>query len=135
MSLATAGPASATGTGTWRAYGNTNPITSSSSTWRCDDTVPVVANVYAQVCAIRSYDNRSVQGAVIVRNNRSSLYSAAAWVDLAIGFTVIGDWACSLSGVGAHSWSVCFGRTQTVTSQVNSTGRVNGVHLGLSPSV
>ena len=35
LSLATAGPASATGSGTWRAYGNKNPFTSSSSTWRC----------------------------------------------------------------------------------------------------
>jgi hypothetical protein len=73
LSLATAGPAAATesgtrtqglavaeASGTWRAYGNTNPITSSTSTWKCGSSTTVATNVIAQVCAIRSSSGSSV---------------------------------------------------------------------------
>ncbi|WP_242890981.1 hypothetical protein [Actinomadura litoris] len=128
--------AATTEAGSWRPYGNTNPITSSSSTWRCASTETIAASVLAQVCAIRSPGGGSVQGAVIVRNNRSNLYSTTASMDL---FTTsgigLGDWACSSSGVGAHSWSVCFGRTLTQSSPVNSEGFAGGTYLGISSAV
>ncbi|WP_199924561.1 hypothetical protein [Streptomyces sp. WM6386] len=139
LSLATAGPAAATDAGTWRAYGNTNPITSSSATWHCAASKTVATSVLAQVCAIRSSGGGSVQAAVIVRNNRSSLYSATANMDLytAAPATYLGDWACASSGVGANSWSVCFGKTLSKPSsvKVNSAGLLNNVELGQSPNV
>ncbi|WP_431892951.1 hypothetical protein [Micromonospora haikouensis] len=136
LSVATAGPAAATESGSWRAYGNTNPITSSPSTWHCAATKTVVTNVLAQVCAIRSAGGGAVQAAVIVRNNRSSLYSVTAAMDLYTSSgAYLGDWVCSSSGVGANSWSVCFGRTLTQSSPVNSIGAVSGVDLGQSPNV
>jgi hypothetical protein len=138
LGLAAAAPASASAaaTGSWHAYGNTNPITSSSSTWHCAGSKAVTTNVVAQVCAIRSPGGASVQGAVIVRNNRSSLYSVAASMDLyTTSGTKLGDWACASSGVGANSWSVCFGSTLPQSSPVNSMGFANGVNLGISSDV
>ncbi|WP_328664440.1 hypothetical protein [Streptomyces sp. NBC_00328] len=77
-----------------------------------------------------------MQAAVIVRNNRSSLYGATAAMDLYTSSgTYLGDWACESSGVGANSWSVCFGKTLTQSSQVNSYGAANGAALGQSPNV
>lgn len=134
VSLATAGPAAAAD-GAWRAYGNTNPITSSSSTWRCASTKEVADNVHAQVCAIRSAAGNSVQGAVIVRNDRSSLYSLAAYMDLRTSSANLGLWECSFSGVGANSWSVCFGKTLTQSSAVDSAGSAGAISLGVSPTV
>jgi hypothetical protein len=119
--------------GTWRAYGNTNPITSSSSTWRCAGSKTIVTGVIAQACAIRSANGSGVQAAVIVRNNQSGLYGAEARMDLyTASGTHLGDWKCPSSGVGANSWSVCFGTTLAESSQVNSFGALNGTYLGLS---
>ncbi|MGC7099166.1 hypothetical protein ACPZ19_31210 [Amycolatopsis lurida] len=135
MSLAVASPASAA-TGSWKAYGNTNPITSSSSTWKCAGSESIASNVVAQVCAIRSPGGGSVQGAVIVRNNRSNLYSVSAGMDLQTSSGVnLGTWVCSSSGVGANSWSVCFGKTLAQSNKVDSVGIANGVSLGVSPLV
>ncbi|MDQ3789804.1 MAG: hypothetical protein M3422_21505, partial [Actinomycetota bacterium] len=80
--LLSAGVASAQQAGVWRAYGNTNPITSSSSTWHCTSTQSIATNVAAQACAVRSAYGSSVQGAVIIRNNRSTLYEVGALTDL-----------------------------------------------------
>ncbi|MDV5145844.1 hypothetical protein R1T08_16920 [Streptomyces sp. SBC-4] len=135
LGLATAGAATAAESGSWRAYGNTNPITSSSSTWRCAGTKVIATDVSAQVCAIRSAGGGAVQGAVIVRNNRSSLYSVAAAMDLYNSSGKLGAWACSSSGVGANSWSVCFGKTISQSGSVDSVGIANGVNLGVSPKV
>ncbi|SEP39324.1 hypothetical protein SAMN04489732_107259 [Amycolatopsis saalfeldensis] len=136
LSVAAAGPAGAAESGSWRAYGNTNPITSSASTWRCAGSKTVSTSVVAQVCAVRSPGGGSVQGAVIVRNNRSSLYSMTAAMDLYTSSgTALGVWACASSGVGANSWSVCFGRTLAQAGPVNSVGRANDTSLGMSPSV
>ncbi|MFD4634021.1 hypothetical protein ACFVYR_20040 [Streptomyces sp. NPDC058284] len=132
------GPAAAADVGTWRAYGNTNPITSSPDTWKCAGSKTVAASVLAQVCAIRSSGGGSVRAAVIVRNNRSSLYSARAIVDLytAAPVTPLGLWECASSGVGANSWSVCFGKTLSKPSsvKVNSAAELNDVDLGTSPN-
>lgn len=133
-SLATAGPAAAAD-GTWHAYGNTNPVTSSSSTWHCASTKEVADDVHAQVCAIRSSGGGSVQAAVIVRNDRSSFYSAAAFMDLRTSSAGLGNWSCASSGVGANSWSVCFGKTLTQSSPVSSAGSAEAVSLGVSPTV
>jgi hypothetical protein len=115
--------------GSWRAYGNTNPITSSSSTWACSSTVDVETGIKAQTCAIRSRDGRSVQGAVIVRNNRSSLYTAQSEVRLlthhADGGHIEGSWECQQSGVGANSWSVCFTLTLTRSEMAEANGWLN----------
>ncbi|MER6244353.1 S1 family peptidase [Streptomyces griseorubiginosus] len=119
--------------GVWRAYGNTNPITSSSSTWRCGGSKTIATNVLAQVCAIRSSSGTGVQAAVIVRNNQAGLYGAQARMDLyTASGTHLGDWKCPSSGVGANSWSVCFGTTLAQSSPVNSFGALNGTYLGLS---
>ncbi|GIJ42179.1 hypothetical protein Vwe01_55040 [Micromonospora andamanensis] len=92
LGLATAGPAAADEAGTWRAYGNTNPITSSSASWHCGQSVTVVSGVSAQPCMIRGANLISVQGAVIVRNNRSSLYNASASVHLRATEDPRGSW-------------------------------------------
>lgn len=134
--VATAGSAVATESGVWRAYGNVNPITDSTSTWRCTSTKAIATNVGAQVCAIRSASGSSVQAAVIVRNNGSGLYAATARMDLVNSYSVYrGDWECPSSGVAANSWSVCFGRTLTEINGVNSAGSASGTALGVSPYV
>ncbi len=77
-----------------------------------------------------------MQAAVIVRNNRSSLFSVSAKMDLwdaPSGY--LGDWACASSGVGANSWSVCFGRSFAWDGWVNSVGSAKGITLGASPYV
>ncbi|MFE3828598.1 hypothetical protein [Streptomyces sp. NPDC059092] len=137
LNLATAGSAAAAESGSWRPYGNTNPITSSSSLWRCATTVHIQSDVLAQVCAVRASQGNGtgVQAAVIVRNNKSSSYRATATADLGDSTGYVGEWECSPSGVGANSWSVCFGRTITHGGWVDSAGRLNGVQLGISPTV
>jgi hypothetical protein len=139
LSLATASPAAAADAGTWRAYGNTNPITSSSATWACAGSKTVALSVLAQVCAIRSSGGGTVQAAVIVRNNRDALFSAKAEMNLwtAVPATYGGYWECASSGVGANSWSVCFGKTLSKPSsvKVNSAGWLNNIYLGQSPNV
>jgi hypothetical protein len=100
--------------------------------------------VLAQVCAIRSANRAAVQAAVIVRNNKSSLYGVEAAADLSRFAEVAGDpaagfydrWTCSRSGVAAHSWSVCFGAS--VPKEVHdwdARGGANGKDLGVSPAV
>lgn len=136
VSLVTAAPAAAAESGTWNAYGNTNPITSSPSQWQCAGSRTVVTSVIAQVCAIRSVAGSHVQGAVVVRNNRSSVYSVRAVVHLYTSAgTELGVWTCPLSGVAANSWSVCFGRTLAWSGRVRATGYANDVYLGTSPYV
>ena len=134
LGLVTAGTASAA-TGSWKAYGNTNPITSSPHTWVCASSQAVTTNVVAQVCVIRSSGGGSAQGAVIVRNNRAGLYSTTARVDLwTADRGQIGIWDCPSSGVGANSWSVCFGRSQSVpsTDLANSFGWAGSKYLGVT---
>jgi hypothetical protein len=128
--------------GRWVAYGTKNPISTSTSEWRCGTTWPVTASgdVVAQVCVIATPDFERGQGAVIVRNNRSSLYGAEAAVDLSKnvgGHEQFWDrWECPRSGVGAKSWSVCFGDTRVLPLfEVRARGGVNGVDLGVSPGL
>ena len=111
LSLVAAVPASATEEerGRWVPYPTTSPI-AGPSTWHCSRNIPVETQVLVQVCAIRSADQQSAQGAVIVRNNRSGLYGAA------VALMLEGDegpidirWTCPQSGVAAGTWSVCFG--------------------------
>lgn len=136
LSLVTAGSASALETGSWRAFGNTNPITSSSSHWRCATSNDLAPNVVAQACAVRSADGDAAQGAVIVRNNESTSIIVDAAADLVdINNIELGDWVCANSGVAAHSWSVCFGQTVAGVTPVKSAGIANGVMLGTSPFV
>jgi hypothetical protein len=131
LSLAVAGPAAAD-TGNWKPYGNTNPITSSSSDWACTPTKEIGYRLGAQVCAIRSPSGGSAQGAVIVRNNQPNNFLVDASVRLidANSGDVLGDWACSRSGVGKNSWSVCYGDTLTHRDSVFSSGYANNIHLG-----
>ena len=134
LTVMTVSPASAAA-GNWKAYGNTNPITSSPHTWVCAGSKAVTTNVVAQVCAIRSASGGSAQGAVIVRNNQSGLFSATALVDLwSAGRGQMGIWECPSSGVGANSWSVCFGRSQSVPSSdpANSFGWAKDKYLGVT---
>lgn len=130
LSLATAGTAAAD-TGYWRPYGNTNPITSSSSTWKCGSSLTFTTNVVAQTCAIKTADGSGAQAAVIVRNNRSTTYIVSAATYLRSSHDgVLGYWRCPSSGVAANTWSVCFGVTLGISTyeQVLSTGSVNDAH-------
>lgn len=121
----------------WRSYGNINPITSSSGKWRCQTTQPLGPNVGAQVCTVRfpptvSEPYERVLGAVIVRNNNNYLYSVRASLSLYRehrGF--VGSSSCSSSGVGANSWSVCFGSDVSPdNSRYYTDGYANNTWLG-----
>jgi hypothetical protein len=132
LTALTVSPASAAA-GSWKAYGNTNPITSSPHKWVCAGSKSIATDVLAQVCVIRSSSGGSVQGAVIVRNNRSSGFSTTATVDLwTRDRGQLGIWDCPSSGVALNSWSVCFGRSQSVPSSdpANSFGWARDVYLG-----
>lgn len=133
LSLAVAGSAAAD-TGVWRAYGNTNPITSSDSRWWCESTVTVASNVGAQICAIRSASGSSVQGAVIVRNNRSSLFKTDASMALFSRSGPLGrNYMCYRSGVAANSWSVCYGKTLARRGGTMVQGHAHDEWLGNTP--
>ncbi|KJK43778.1 hypothetical protein UK23_31985 [Lentzea aerocolonigenes] len=138
LSLATAAPASAAA-GSWVSYGNRNPITTSTATWRCAGSEQIAPSVLAQVCAVRSANGLYYQGAVIVRNNRSALFSTTAQMSVINQTDVVeGTWVCPSSGVGANSWSVCFGRSQqqgTFALAERASGYGHGWWLGVSPSV
>ncbi|GGM84675.1 hypothetical protein GCM10011609_21050 [Lentzea pudingi] len=135
LSLVTAGSASAA-TGSWKAYGNTNPITSSPHTWKCDASKVISTNVLAQVCVIRSENGKLVQGAVIVRNNTNALFSTSASVTVWNKQPVVlGEWDCASSGVATKSWSVCFGQSFPFNPKADATGYAKGVYLGDTPDV
>lgn len=145
MGLAAAGPASATlppggGTGgTWRAFGNTNPITSTpNDEWACASSRQIGVNVFAQVCALRSFDTADVQAAIIVRNDKPVTYDAQGSMDLVdtnVGGSV-NSYVCPLSGVAPDTWSVCFGSTLSNPNPVFARGDAgNFVDLGTSPDV
>ncbi|MGA5304847.1 hypothetical protein ACPCHT_33405 [Nucisporomicrobium flavum] len=134
VSVATAGPAAAADrAGVWRAYGNTNPIDSSSSRWYCAGTKSIASDVGAQVCGIKAPSGIAIQTAVIVRNNRSSSYAVEAAADLTTPDTgFVARWVCSRSAVARDSWSVCFGETREQhLFPVEVRGGANGVNLGL----
>lgn len=134
LGLATAGPAAAAD-GSWKAYGNTNPITSSASDWTCGTTVTVSTSVLAQTCMVVSPSRASMQGAVIVRNNRSGIFTTNASVALfrPSGHQVMDTWKCRESGVGANSWSVCFGQTITYPGSTRAEGTVDYREIPGSP--
>ncbi|HEX4811144.1 MAG TPA: hypothetical protein VFV66_00115 [Nonomuraea sp.] len=142
LSLVATEPAAAAGAGVWRAYGNTNPITSSSSDWSCGSTVMINFYVRAQACTILSADKNYVQPAVIVRNDLDTLYKATATMSKYVydeymdTTTLISRETCPLSGIGAQSWSVCFGTT-TIKGRLDfrTSGDVNGTPLPFSPWV
>jgi len=119
----------------WVSYGNTSPITSSNSTWRCNSTKAIGTNVGAQVCTVRSASGTGVQGAIIVRNNNSYVYNTNASMTVYYDFgSTRGNWSCPSSGVAANSWSVCFGATFAASSYKYSTsGYANSIWLGTSP--
>ncbi len=119
----------------WSSYGSTNPITSN---WECGMTKPVTTDgsVVSQVCTVRTANKEYFQGAVIVRNNKTSLFNTNA--GLAVFYyssgNLYGSWGCSSSGVAAKSWSVCFGPTFSAGSASYYTGGyANNVPLPYSP--
>jgi hypothetical protein len=76
---------------------------------------------------------------VVILNNRSTVVPVVAavvvWPDEGL---VIGDpweWHCSRSGVGASSWSVCFGETFPFAHRAFTHGGANGHDLQLSPAL
>jgi hypothetical protein len=141
LGLVSAGPAAAAdpiGVGTWVTYGTKNPITSSTSTWKCGATKPVATSVSAQTCAIRSAGGASVQAAVIVRNNGASAYNAYAYVALYDYETIepLYAWDCGFKDLAPGGWSVCFGNTWSWSWSVYVLyAALNGVSLGESPVV
>jgi hypothetical protein len=125
----------------WTPYGNTNPITSTGGKWRCHSTVPISNNVGAQVCTIRfpstdEYPYGRIQGAVIVRNNNNYLYSTSAnlTVHRENDLRIFGSGFCSSSGVGANSWSVCFGSrfSSAYGTRYLTVGYANNEDLGIT---
>jgi hypothetical protein len=124
----------------WRSFGNTNPITSTGGKWRCWSTQPIGPNVGAQVCTIRfpitdSSPYGTIQGAVIVRNNNNYLYSTRAGMTVYPEHSgIVGSWSCSSSGVGANSWSVCFGSRFSAANGTRyfTSGYANDRSLGFT---
>jgi hypothetical protein len=119
----------------WKDYGNINPISSSTLTWTCTKSKQIDTGIYGQVCLVRSFDGQIVQGAIIVRNNNSYLYSAGARGTL---FNIDGNpittWDCPHSSFGANSWSVCFGNTLKYPYLACATGFFsNHTRLGFTP--
>jgi hypothetical protein len=138
LSLVTATPAAAA-SGTWVRYGNTNPITSSSSTWRCGGSESVGTNLVAQVCAVRSPAGTGIQGAVIVRNNANYDQSINV-TDMALHRgTSLGSWGCETwATMLRNSWTVCFGATikdPYPSWGVFAWGYANATRLDDSPEV
>ncbi|WP_250009224.1 hypothetical protein [Actinoplanes sp. M2I2] len=122
--------------GTWRSYA-TNPINAGSSTWRCGDAKGIGTDISGRPCIIRTADRESVQGAVVILNNRSSIVPVeAAVVVRAAAYEPfeLGEWHCSRSGVGARSWSVCFGETFSFSDKADTQGGANGKDLLYSPA-
>lgn len=135
MSVVTASPAAAA-TGAWLNYRNTNPITVSESIWRCGTTEEIASDVVAQVCAIRSPSGASKQGAVIVRNNRSTTFVSTADVQLwDTAQDLVGDWNCAQANLTAHSWVVCFGKTLATRAVVQAGGTAYYSGLSNSPYI
>lgn len=134
LCLVDAGPAAAA-TGSWRAYHDTNPIKSSTAKWVCGATSPITDSVSAQPCVIRSANGYSVQAAAIVHNRGASNWGAYASVELWKNYTRLNTWDCAASAVGARSWSVCFGQTQTDYAEVFASADLNGSALGATPPV
>lgn len=130
-------PAHASLVGTWRAYEDTNPITSSPYDWSCNGTIALSRDrtLLAQICMIKKSGNIR-QGAVIIRNSRSSLYRVA--VNMTITDYLWGDevgyWECSSSGVASHSWSVCFSsNVSSLTAVYVSKSHINNLYGQNSP--
>ncbi|GAA4417242.1 hypothetical protein ACFQV2_30905 [Actinokineospora soli] len=73
---------------------------------------------------------------MIVRNNRSSLFSSDAEIFLYdVNPSRLGEWQCPSSGVAANSWSVCFGQTLIHPNDVAASGFANSHGLVMSPYV
>lgn len=134
LNVATAGPAAAVGYGSWINYRNTNPITSSASTWACGSTEQIDTLVGAQTCAIRSPNGKYVQAAIIVRNNKATSYAVPLGkVSLKTPNAVLNLWNCTQVTATANSWLVCFGDTLTHQGTVRSAGIVDLDELTQSP--
>jgi hypothetical protein len=139
LSVIAAGPAAAAEVlvGTWRSY-DTNPIGAGDSTWKCATAKSIGADISGRSCIIRTADRQSVQGAVVILNNRSTVVPVEAAVVVYPAAPVIiekWEWHCSRSGVGASSWSVCFGETFPFTDKALTHGGANGHDLQFSPSL
>jgi hypothetical protein len=130
-----ASEATAASSGTWVAYGWTNPITSSSSAWTCGATRTIAQGIYAQACNVRS-TNRYVQGATIILNNSSSTYSSTAVAGIypsGNGNGVpFGDWQCARKAL-ATGWTLCFTASLQWPYSSYATGTANGLPLAQSP--
>jgi hypothetical protein len=129
--LSTATPAAAA-TGRWGGYGNTNPITSSSSSWSCNETRALATSVGAQICAVKAPKGSWFQAAVIVRNNQPSRFYVSADMTMrSLVDGVRGTWTCPSEPVAAKTWSVCFGETlDEYSNTVFVSGHANGRDLG-----
>ncbi|TQS43694.1 hypothetical protein [Cryptosporangium phraense] len=123
--------------GTWRAVGSQDPANSWGGTHKCDaGWSDIGASVQARKCGIRSANGQSVQGAIVIRNSRPTLVGVqvAFMMDTLHSGTFDIRWVCPDSGVGANSYSVCFGRTFQYTADkvgIHEAG-ANGVPLYLS---
>jgi hypothetical protein len=116
--------------GTWRAYGSTNPTTSN---WRCGTVTYTNPGVYGRACLIRASDGVSVQAAILVRNNNTANagVAAQAYLQRADNSTIYVA-SCSASQAAPQSYSVCFGATITSNQFLWAGGFLNGVQVGSS---
>jgi hypothetical protein len=136
LSVLTAGPATASTAadpkvGVWRSY-DSNPI---GSRWFCGNPTSIGADISGRPCIITATDGVSVQGAVVILNNRSTVVPVEAAVNVYNLVDKYGEWHCSRSGVGRSSWSVCFGETFRSSAYVFTHGGANGHDLGTSPAI
>ncbi|MER6915787.1 hypothetical protein ABT354_29280 [Streptomyces sp. NPDC000594] len=134
---ATAAPAGAVEAGVWGHYGDVDPITVSSSLWRCGDSRTITTGVIGRVCAVRAANGTGigVHTAVIVRNNRSTSFLAQADASMWRSGVNMGHWICSAEWVEASTWSVCIGLTRHDAHSVSAKGWLNGWSVGSSPTV
>ena len=139
LCLVTAAPAAAASdSGAWQAYGNNNPIkTTAPWAWFCGSSYPFDTYMLAQACVVRPVSGTGAKAAVIVRNNRSSLYGVQVAMTLnnVSDKQGLGRWVCGNSGVAAHSWSVCYGQPINAGNPVYvKDAGVNGQPLPPSPA-
>ncbi len=129
ISLATASPAAAIPRveGHWVDYNRTNPAP--AEYWYCAASKLLATSVAARNCLI--LQNGTVRTAIIVRNNRSTTFSAYAHADLINQnpYQERATYYCDSKRLKKKSWTVCFG---TVISELPSgTSRSDGYAMGI----
>ena len=132
LSVVAAGPAAAAA-GSWQSY-DYYPPNGSTSRWTCSVERFIAADVFGQVCVIRSANGNYVQAALMVRNS-GPLHSVAAAPELySTSSENLGRWTCPSSGVSRTRTSVCYGQTVAMGGTAYAAAVANARDLGKSPN-